>query len=81
MTARTSAAAIDPRVEAMAREWCRMLALDPDYPIRQPTPWPKTDTEPRTALLPRWVGYIANMQRLLDAADHASTSKAHTDAA
>lgn len=52
----------DPRVIAMAREWCRILAKDPDEPVRG-----------AGGRQPRWCGYVHLMERLLRAAgsEHA----------
>jgi hypothetical protein len=66
---------LDPRVVAMAKEWCRMINLDPDHVMRQSKQEPWTPGKPMTALLPRWFGYVPNMQRLLDAADQAKTAR------
>ena len=51
---------LDIRATAMAKEWCRMLALDPDQMIRA-----------GHGKAARYLGYLPNMRRLLDAAEAA----------
>jgi hypothetical protein len=48
----------DPRVVAMAREWCRILAKEPDEIIGR-----------GKYRAPRWQGYAHLMERLLGAMD------------
>ena len=59
-----SEASDDPRIEAMAREWCRSFmpgSRDPDEIVGR-----------GRFRGPRWRGYASNMERLLRAADGAA---------
>jgi len=51
-----AATTYDPRVVAMAREWCRILARNPDDIVRS-----------SRGRVPRWEGYAHLMVRLLAA--------------
>lgn len=54
----------DVRLTAMAKEMCRMIGRDPDEVI-----WATRGKQPR------YLGYMENMRRLLQAADEAAASE------
>jgi hypothetical protein len=62
----------DPRVVAMAREWCRLIGREPDELVI------------RSQREQRWLGYIGWCQQLLvvaDAVDEVRAEAAATQAA
>jgi hypothetical protein len=63
---RTVALAADPRLEAAAREWCRMEGMDADGLV---SAWPVRGR------YPRWQRYLRKVSWIVGAADAASAHK------